>query len=116
METTISLRTENPTKAFFELLAPVFKLSPREVDVIVALWDTDPDRPGRFALREKLVGMLGFKNPRSLYVYMGYLANKGILVRQAPGKYIFNPALDLRWPIEDFVISFNVRSKSMVVA
>lgn len=89
----IPIKTSDPIRAYFDIVAPVFKLAPKEVAILTAFYRLDPVLPARPKDRKRVAEELGFKSTAGVNTYVSLFVKRGILIKDKPREYRFHPAL-----------------------
>lgn len=89
----IPIKTTDPIRAYFEIVSPVFKLAPKEVDILTAFYKLDPLIPARKQDRERVAEELGFSSVAGINTYVSTFVKRGILTKIKPREYRYHPLL-----------------------
>lgn len=102
----VNINTHDPVKAFFEIMSPIFKLTPKEIDILVAMYQVDPQQPVRKDTKSKVSDSLGFKNKNVLTTYISDFSKRDVLKKDAKGIYRFHPLLQK--PLDLKTLTFHI--------
>lgn len=88
----VKIPTRDLVHTYFSHLAPIWSLTPKEVDILTLMYKLDPAQPTRHGIKERLVKDLGFKSTATLNNYISDFRKRGILHKEKAKMYRFHPA------------------------